>query len=617
MKSLGASLHLGATVRDDGVVFRAWAPRCRTLDVVIEGRRPLAMTRQDDGLFEAMVAGLPSGTRYQYRLDGERYRPDPASRFQPEGVHGPSMVVNPASFPWTDQAFTGHALADLVIYELHVGTFTAAGTFEAIVPHLPNLVALGVTAVELMPVAEFPGSRNWGYDGVHLFAAQSTYGGPRGLRRLVDACHAHGLSLILDVVYNHLGPEGNYLGEFGPYFTDRYRTAWGGAVNFDGAEAEGVRRHFVENARAWVRECHVDGLRLDAIHAIFDASPTHILTEITTAVREEARALGRPMHIMAESHDNDRRIVLPAAEGGIGLDAVWSDDFHHAVHVRLTGERGGYYADFTEPRQLATALAEGFAFQGEYSEYFGRDRGTPSADLPGERFVICVQNHDQVGNRAQGDRLSMIAPFEAVKLAAALLLVAPAVPLLFMGEEYGETSPFQFFTSFLDRDLAQAVKKGRTEEFSRFAWQGAVPDPGEPATFVRSRLNHPLAGAPRHRELYQYYRRWLALRRTHPALGARGKERAQAAIDAKGTMLTLSRDAKSGPGLRLIANLTNEARPAPTVPADWRLLLNSDDPRFAGQARPALAPFHVLLYESPGLGGATTAEGMASRRGGG
>ena len=599
MKWLGASLHLGATVRDDGVVFRAWAPRCRTLDVVIEGRRPLAMTRQDDGLFEGMVAALPAGTRYQYRLDGERYRPDPASRFQPEGVHGPSMVVNPASFPWTDQAFTGHALADLVIYELHVGTFTAAGTFEAIVPHLPSLVELGVTAVELMPVAEFPGSRNWGYDGVHLFAAQSTYGGPRGLRRLVNACHAHGLSVILDVVYNHLGPEGNYLGEFGPYFTDRYRTPWGGAVNFDGPEAEGVRRHFVENARSWVRECHVDGLRLDAIHAIFDASPMHILTEITTAVREEARGLGRPVHVMAESHDNDRRLVLPPAEGGIGLDAVWSDDFHHAVHVRLTGERRGYYADFTEPRRLATALAEGFAFQGEYSEYFGRDRGTPSADLPGDRFVVCVQNHDQVGNRAQGDRLSMIAPFEAVKLAAALLLVAPAVPLLFMGEEYGETSPFQFFTSFLDRDLAEAVKKGRTEEFSRFAWQGAVPDPGEPATFVRSRLNHPLAGAPRHRELYQYYRRWLALRRTHPALGARGKERAQAAIDAKGAMLTLSRDADSGPGVRLIANLTNEARPAPTVPADWRLLLDSDDRRFAGLARPALAPFHVLLYETP------------------
>src|SRR2546429_729901 len=590
---------LGASVREDTATFAVWAPRCRSVDVAIEGRRRERMAQGADGVFTLTLGDVPTGTRYKYRLDGERFRPDPVSRWQPEGVHGASTVVDPQRFLWTDADFRGHAPGDLVLYELHVGSFTPSGTFEAIIQHLPALADLGVTAVELMPVAEFPGSRNWGYDGVHLFAAQSTYGGPRGLRRLVDASHAHGLSVILDVVYNHLGPEGNYLGEFGPYFTDRYRTPWGGAVNFDGAEAEGVRRHFVENARAWVRECHVDGLRLDAIHAIFDASPVHILTEITTAAREEALALGRPVHVMAESHDNDRRIVLPAAEGGLGLDAVWSDDFHHAVHVRLTGERGGYYADFTEPRRLSTALAEGFAFQGEYSEYFGRDRGTPSADLPGERFVVCVQNHDQVGNRAQGDRLSTIAQFEAVKLAAALLLVAPAVPLLFMGEEYGETSPFQFFTSFLDRDLAEAVKKGRSEEFSRFAWQGAVPDPGEPATFVRSRLNHPLAGAPRHRELYQYYRRWLALRRTHPALGARGKERAQAAIDAKGAMLTLSRDADSGPGLRLIANLTNEARPAPTVPADWRLLLDSDDRRFAGLARPALAPFHVLLYETP------------------
>jgi maltooligosyltrehalose trehalohydrolase len=460
-------------------------------------------------------------------------------------------------------------------------------------------VDLGVSAVELMPVAEFPGSRNWGYDGVHLFAPQSTYGGPRGLRRLVDACHLHGLSVILDVVYNHLGPEGNYLGEFGPFFTDRYRTPWGGALNFDGPDAEGVRRHFVENARAWVRDFHIDGLRLDAIHAIFDASPMHILTEIAAAAREEGRALGRPVHLMAESHDNDRRIVLLAEEGGIGLDAVWSDDFHHAVHVRLTGERSGYYTDFTDPSRLATALSEGFAFQGEYSEYFGRDRGTPSADLPGERFVFCVQNHDQVGNRALGDRLSTIASFEGVKLAAGLLFVAPAIPLLFMGEEYGETAPFQFFTSFLDRDLAEAVRKGRTEEFSRFAWQGTIPDPGEPATFVRCRLNHPLAAAPRHRELYQYYRRWLELRRTHPALGTRGKDRAVATVDPKGSLLTLVREAESGPGVRLFANLTNEAQPAPPIPADWRLLIDSDDRRFAGHGRPALAPYHVVLYEAP------------------
>jgi maltooligosyltrehalose trehalohydrolase len=479
-----------------------------------------------------------------------------------------------------------------------VGTFTRAGTFEAIIPHLPQLVELGVTAVELMPVAEFPGSRNWGYDGVHLFAPQSTYGGPRGLRRLVDACHAHGLSVVLDVVYNHLGPEGNYLGDFGPYFTDRYKTPWGGAVNFDGPDGAGVRRHFVENARAWVREFHMDGLRLDAIHSIFDVSSRHILTELAGAAREEARALNRPLHIMAESHDNDRRVVLPADEGGLALDGVWSDDFHHALHVRLTGERGGYYCDFTDPKALARATAEGFAFQGEPSEYFGRKRGTPSRDLPGERFVICVQNHDQVGNRAQGDRLSTIAPFEAVKLAAALMLAAPAVPLLFMGEEYGETAPFQFFTSFLDRELADAVRKGRTAEFRRFAWEGTVPDPGDPATFVRSRLNHPLAGAPRHRELYLFYKRWLALRRSHPALGARGKDRARAELDAAGAVLTLSREAEKGPGVRLVANLAGEARPF-TPPAGWRVLLDSEEARFAGRGRPPLTPHQAILFEVP------------------
>ena len=477
MKSLGASLHLGAILQEGGTTFRVWAPRCRGVEVILEGRKPEALTPRDDGVFERSVAGVSAASRYQYRLNGERYRPDPVSRFQPEGVHGPSVVVDPSRFPWTDQGFRGHALTDLVFYELHVGTFTAAGTFEAVIPHLPHLVDLGITAIEIMPVAEFPGSRNWGYDGTHLYAPQSTYGGPRGLRRLIDAAHAHGLSVFLDVVYNHLGPEGNYLGEFGPYFTDRYRTPWGGAINFDGPDSEGVRRHFIDNARYWVREFHVDGLRLDAIHSIFDASPVHVLTELAEAAREEAALLDRPLHIAAESHDNDRKIVLPPAEGGLGLDAIWSDDFHHAVHSRLTGEKGGYYVDFAGGRGLARALIEGFAFQGETSEYFGRPRGTPSADLGGERFVIALQNHDQVGNRAHGDRLSTIVPFAAVKVAAALLCAAPALPLLFMGEEYGETSPFQYFTSHLDPALVEAVRKGRTEEFKSFGWEGAVPDP--------------------------------------------------------------------------------------------------------------------------------------------
>ena len=598
MKSLGASLPLGAVLQDGVTTFRVWAPRCRSIDVVIEGRKPEALTSREDGLFERTLSGVGAATRYQYRLDGERYRPDPVSRFQPEGVHGPSVVVDAARFPWTDQGFRGHALADLVFYELHVGTFTATGTFEAVIPHLPHLVELGITAIELMPVAEFPGSRNWGYDGVHLFAPQSTYGGPRGLRRLVDAAHGHGLSVFLDVVYNHLGPEGNYLGEYGPYFTDRYRTPWGNAINFDGPDSEGVRRHFVENARSWVRDFHIDGLRLDAIHSIFDASPLHILTEIAAAVRDEGQALDRPAHVAAESHDNDRRIVQPAAAGGLGLDAVWSDDFHHAIHCRLTGEKTGYYCDFAGGRGLARAVAEGFAFQGEHSEHFGRPRGTPSADLGGERFVICLQNHDQVGNRAVGDRLSAIVPFAAVKMAAALMFVTPALPLLFMGEEYGETSPFQYFVSHLDPALVEAVRKGRAEEFRSFGWEGAIPDPSEPATFLRSRLNHSLAGAPRHRELREYYRRWLALRRSHPALGAAGKERTRAELDATESILTVTRQAPNGLTVRLVANLTRTATPVAAPAPDARVLVDSEEVRFAGSgtARP-LAPYQAILFE--------------------
>lgn len=580
-------------------MFRVWAPACRSVDVVVDGRRPAPMQRLDDGVWEAALGGIGAGSRYRYRLDGERYRPDPVSRWQPEGVHGPSAIVDPARFDWSDDRFPGHTAADLVIYELHVGAYTSAGTFEAIVPQLPALAELGVTAIELMPVAEFPGSRNWGYDGVYLFAPQSTYGGPRGLRRLVDACHAIGLSVILDVVYNHFGPEGNYLAEFGPYFTGRYSTPWGPAVNFDGPDSEAVRRHFVENARYWVREFHVDGLRLDAIHAIHDGSAVHVLTEVAEGARDEARLLERPVHVIAESHDNDRRLVLPTADGGLGLDAVWSDDFHHALHARLTGERAGYYADFDDARCLARAIAEGFAYQGEASDYWGRVRGTPSADLPAEAFVISTQNHDQVGNRAAGDRLNTIVPFGAVKVGAGLMLLAPAVPLLFMGEEYGETAPFQFFTSFLDRRLAEAVRRGRAAEFARFGWHRDPTDPGAPATFLRSRLNHSLAHAPRHRELREYYRQWLALRRAHPALGARAKDRTTAEVDVTGAVLTVMRSGEGGPTVRAVANLTGHPLALPRARGDWRVLLDSEESRFAGSGttRP-LAPWQLVLYET-------------------
>ena len=596
--SLDRMNGLGASVRPGGVTFSVWAPRCRSLELVIDARPSRPMREEGDGLFTITIDNVAAGARYQYRLDGERYRPDPVSRWQPEGVHGPSVIVDGAAFQWTDARFAGHALADLVFYELHVGTFTAAGTFEAVIPYLDGLADLGVTAIELMPIAEFPGSRNWGYDGVHLYAPQSTYGGPRGLRRLVDAAHARGLSVALDLVYNHLGPEGNYLAEYGPYFTDRYQTPWGSAVNFDGPDAAGVRRHVVENVRYWVREFHVDAFRLDAIHAIYDASPLHILTEIAEAARDEGRRLGRPVHVVAESHDNDRNLVRPPAEGGIGLGAQWSDDFHHAVHALLTRESTGYYADFGGPAQLARAIEEGFAFQGEPSGYFGRARGTPSADLPGERFVISMQNHDQVGNRALGDRLSTMLPFEAVKLAAALLFVTPALPLLFMGEEYGETAPVQYFTSFLDHDLTEAVRRGRSAEFARFAWARPIPDPDAPSTFVTSRLNHSLAGAPRHRELYQYYRLWLELRRAHPALGAAHKPGTRVTLDAAGEVLTVARPAPSGARVVLTANLTGEPRLLGAPPKGGRRLLDSADPRFGGSGTNVpLAPYQVLLDE--------------------
>lgn len=586
----------GASVHDGQVTFRVWAPRCERVDVVI-GERPIAMDRRHDGTFELPLRGVGPGTKYRYRLNERHYRPDPASRWQPEGVHGPSAIADPKRFTWTDQGFRGHELADLVMYELHVGTFTRLGTFDGVIAQLNRLVDLGVTAVELMPIAEFPGSRNWGYDGVDLWAPQSTYGGPEGLRRLVDACHGRGLSVLLDVVYNHLGPEGNYLSDFGPYYTDRYKTPWGQAINFDGQGSAGVRSYFTENARMWIRDFHIDGLRLDAIHAIYDSSPVHVLTEIAEAVREEGRKLRRPGHVITESHDNDRAIVLPRDRGGFGLDAVWSDDFHHALHVRLTGEDKGYYEDFAQPGALGRAIAEGFAYQGESSSYFGRNRGTPSADVEGEHFVIFTQNHDQVGNRAKGDRLGALVPFEALKLAAGLMFSAPALPLLFMGEEYGETSPFQFFTSFLDPELVEAVRRGRAAEFSRFAWQGEIADPADPATFVRSRLNPTLASASRHAALLDYYRTWLALRRSHPALGALNKPLTRAALDDAGAVLTVTRATPQGARLQVVANLTAEPRPF-TPPPPQRVLLDSADRRYAGPAlaRP-LAPYQLLLCE--------------------
>jgi maltooligosyltrehalose trehalohydrolase len=607
------AFELGAwPVGSDAVRFRVWAPRCRRLDVHLVGppARLLALEPEPDGHFAGTVEGAGPGTRYFYRLDEGRDRPDPVSRSQPDGVHGPSVVVDPAAFAWTDAGWPGVPLPDLRFYELHVGTFTPEGTFGAIVPDLDELRALGINAIELMPVAEFPGRRNWGYDGVHLFAPQSTYGGPDGLRRLVDAAHRVGLAVFLDVVYNHLGPEGNYLREYGPYFSDRHRTPWGEAVNYDGEGAPGVRRHVVGNACYWIREYHLDGLRLDAVHAIVDTTPAHILAEIGETVAAEARALGRAVHVVAESNRNDRRIVVPRDRGGYGLASQWSDDFHHSLRVTLTGARGGYYDDFPGGLDdLEVAFREGFVYQGRLSKFRERILGTPAGDLLGEAFVVFAQNHDQVGNQALGDRLMTQVSLPAVKVAAASVLIAPYLPLLFMGEEYGETAPFCFFTSFGDPALVEAVRVGRRREFARFAWTGEIPDPEDPATFARSRLDRTRRGRPPHAHIWAWYRALLRLRQSHPAL--RHPDRDRTRVGRVGRVLAVHRwAAEPAAAFGVLAYDADSSQVELPLPAGaWRLALDSEAPEFggtAGSSAPAtlsggsaalaLRPYQTLLY---------------------
>lgn len=522
--------EVGALPQGGGyTTFRVWAPERQSVEVVLESSPPrmVALTPSDMGYHEARVADAPPGTRYRLRLNQREVYPDPASRFQPEGVHGPSQVVSLA-YPWTDAAWRGRPLSDYVTYEVHVGAFSLEGTFEGIVPHLPRLRDLGVTAIELMPVAQFPGARNWGYDGAYPYAVQHSYGGPQDLQRLVDACHGHGLAVVLDVVYNHLGPEGNYLAAFGPYFTERYHTPWGAALNFDGPDSDGVRNFFIQNALMWLRDYHVDALRLDAVHAIVDASAKPFLQDLAEAVDGLSDTLGRPLYLIAESDLNDARLLRSRDAGGFGIHAQWNDGFHHAIHTLLTGERHGYYRDYGEARHLLKALTEGFVYSGEYSPHRRRRHGNSSRDIEAGRLVVCVQNHDQVGNRMLGERLATLVDFESLKLAAGVLLLSPMLPLLFMGEEYGETAPFLYFVDHGDPALEEAVRKGRRAEFASFRWSGEPPDPQAEATFARSRLDHGLRDAEPHRTLEAYYRRLLALRREHPALRNLSKQTLEA-----------------------------------------------------------------------------------------
>ena len=604
------TLERGARVTAAGARFSVWAPNAKRVEVVLEGNGgtfPLAAG--EGGLFAGEVAAAKAGADYRYRLDGGELRPDPVSRWQPAGVHGPSRIVDPSAFRWSDARWKGLEMADYVIYELHVGTFTAAGTFDAASERLAELKTLGITAIEIMPVAEFPGARNWGYDGVSLYAPHSAYGGPEGLRRLVNAAHEAGLAVVLDVVYNHVGPEGNYLPLYGPYFTETYRTPWGPAVNYDGADSTEVRRFVIENALYWVTEYHIDALRLDAIHGIFDFGATHILQELVERVHEQAKALGRRVEVIAESDLNDPRVVRSPRVGGLGFDAQWSDDFHHSVHALLTGEDKGYYADFGGIDALGRSIAERFVYDGRQSRHRHRAHGAPATDVSPDHFIICTQNHDQVGNRAAGERLTRLVPVDQQKLAAALLLLSPYVPMLFMGEEYGETNPFQYFVSHGDAKLVEAVRAGRKKEFEAFGWGDEVPDPQSEETFERSKLEWAKSNRSPHREIRALYRDLLRLRRQEPALRP-GDSTIAVNHDAAKKWLTVELTPDDGNALLAAFNLgeSTQAIAVPDGSESWDPLLSTNDPPYrVGGSEPkdeaagnddtiTLPPYTAALY---------------------
>lgn len=614
---------LGAVLQKDGkTLFRLWAPECQEVKLVLPDKTGsfLPMIPEGNGYHRLELSDVPRGTRYLFHLEGIGRFPDPVSRWQPEGVHNPSAVWFPdKAFSPPLSGWQGHSLESLIFYELHVGTFSGAGTFDGLIGHLDHLVSLGVTAIEVMPVASFPGERNWGYDGVYLFAVQESYGGPDGFARLVRACHERGLSVILDVVYNHLGPEGNYLGKFGPYFSKVSRTPWGDAINFDGPDSDHVRHFFLENLRYFLEVFDVDGFRFDAIHAIVDQSPVPFLTDVSRLSRQIAQKRGRAVHLIGESHQNDRRTVLSEQENGIGFDSQWSDDFHHALHVFLTGEGEGYYQDFSGAADLPRIYSEGFLYQGEYAPSFCRRRGSSPMGLSGSSFVVFSQNHDQVGNRPGADRLSANMEKNRLRLAAGLTLLSPFLPLLFMGEEFGEPNPFHYFTSHGDRDLIEAVREGRKREFAQFSGWVEHLDPQGLEVFERSRLSglDPGERSGDSEKLFSFYRELIRLRKTHPALLPPEKLPSPDCriISSSRNLLVVLRQG-GGKGLLIVANLSEQAispeGALPGISGKWRRLLDSEDEQWGGMGvaleetgetffeKRAFAPFEIAVYGEEG-----------------
>jgi maltooligosyltrehalose trehalohydrolase len=566
--------------------IRVWAPVAESVALVADDAA--CPMEESGGGWLAANADLDPGDDYAFTVNGGEPMPDPRSRWQPDGVHGRSRLVEHPRRRDVDE-WRGFPLREAIIYELHVGTFTPKGTFDAAITRLDHLVDLGLNAIELMPVAEFPGRRGWGYDGVDLFAPHSAYGGPEGLHRLIDACHARGIAAILDVVYNHVGPEGDYLAAFGPYFTNRYETPWGSAFNFDGEDSDEVRRFVLDNAEMWLREYSFDGLRLDAVHAIIDTSPLHILEAIATRVGELATELGRDLWVIAESDSNDPRLVRERERGGYGLDAQWNDDFHHALHALLTGEQQGYYEDFGSPDEVRTALIQTFVYAGQYSRHRKRTVGRYAGDLPRSRFIAYSQNHDQVGNRAAGERLCHLVSEGRARMAAALTLLSPMIPMLFQGEEWAASTPFQYFTDLGDAHLSKAVTNGRRREFRAFGWPPAsVPDPQSPETFQRSILKWDEIHEDGHSRMLKWYRHLIELRRVR-LLAADARGATNAWYDSARNLLAYSRD-----DLLVCCNLGAETTSVPEA-VGARLLLSSV-PVVWSDSTPALDGDSVAIW---------------------
>jgi maltooligosyltrehalose trehalohydrolase len=591
--------------------FTVWAPFSKdvALKIVSPEQKLIPMVQTLPGYWQ-ITTNVQPGTRYVYQLEGGLERPDPASQYQPEGVHGASEVVDQNKFEWSDRIWTGIALSDFILYEIHVGTFTPEGTFDAVIPRLPRLKELGITALEIMPVAQFPGDRNWGYDGVYPYAVQNSYGGPDGLKRLVNACHEIGIAVVLDVVYNHLGPEGNYLTDFAPYLTQKFSCLWGEALNFDDAYSDGVRHYFIQNALYWLETFHIDALRLDAIQGIYDLGARHFLEELVDQVELLSQRLGRKLYITAESDLNDVRIIRPRAVGGFGIDAQWCDDFHHALHALLTGEAQDYYQDFGHCKDLEKSYREGFVYSGQYAPARKRSHGNSSAAEPAHQFVVCAQNHDQVGNRLFGDRLTHLVSFEALKLAAGSVLLSPYLPLLFMGEEYGDDSPFFYFISHSDSALIEAVRNSKKDEFKTAGFEGEVYDPNAVVTFDQSKVNWKKQYEGHHAALWQFYQHLIYLRRTHSALKNLDKNCLQISSCEAEKLIVMHRTSEDKQVFYLL-NFNTQPVTCEIEPplASWEKILDSADPCWHGPSATlpeklsstqsvTIAPSSFALYEA-------------------